>query len=214
MTLSTALVVLALLGADPAVDPSIPPPVVTPPRAEAPRMITAPQWASLPGYADLERFFPRDAQVFDVAGKATIECVVRADGALVNCAVLDENPVGWGFGAATVAAADAFRMRPTVGGRSVEGARVRVPVRWTLDGSLDNSAVCAVFEAARPGPDRKARVAAFQAAIEAQGEEPKVAKARAKYEADKATNLGKAYPERMSGLLAHCQSAAAATRVP
>ncbi|NEX93858.1 energy transducer TonB [Caulobacter sp. 17J65-9] len=171
------------------------------------RVVTKPDWASVPRYQDLEPFYPAEAAQFEVAGRGVIECRVRADGTLEACAVSEETPSGWGFGAATLAVAQFFRMRPV--GESLAGGRVRVPLRWTPEGNPDNRRLCAAFEAGRPGRDRKARIAAFQAAMEAEGEEPGMAKARANYLPDVADRLNRAYPERMADLLAQCRAAKA-----
>jgi protein TonB len=54
------------------------------------------------GSAHAEDSYPTRAANDEVEGVATIECTVQPDGALADCLVLNEKPVGYGFGAATV----------------------------------------------------------------------------------------------------------------
>jgi len=115
------------------------PPVVTstPPPPPAPHVsvITKPDWIRKPDASDLERYYPPAAKERGTEGRATVECTVKGDGTLTDCSVVSEDPSGSGFGNATVRAASRFKMRPkTVDGAAVAGARVRIPLRWTLSG--------------------------------------------------------------------------------
>ncbi len=48
------------------------------------------------------------------------------------CEVVGEDPAGLGFGEAAVAAAAAFAVNPwSDDGRPVDGARIRIPIRFT-----------------------------------------------------------------------------------
>jgi protein TonB len=104
---------------------------VTPP--PGPTMIKNPDWVSRPTAAQLGRVYPDRAVDKDVSGAATLLCGVAADGSMVGCTVIDEAPKGWRFGQAALAAARYFKMSPrTVDGQVVEGAKVRIPIVFTL----------------------------------------------------------------------------------
>lgn len=72
-----------------------------------------------------------DAGVKEGVGVA--DCLVTPDGRLVDCHVAREAPADLGFGPAAVKVVGVMQMDPwTPEGRPVAGARVRVPVRFTL----------------------------------------------------------------------------------
>ncbi|ADL00840.1 energy transducer TonB [Brevundimonas subvibrioides] len=74
---------------------------------------------------------PPEARRRRVAGRASVNCVIRPDTRLEGCRVVSESPQGLGFGdAATRVAETYFRFRPptTASGRSVEGFRATVVV--------------------------------------------------------------------------------------
>lgn len=96
-------------------------------------IITRPNWAARPSGEDLARLYPAAAKAAGLPGRATLQCAVTAAGTLTRCSVASEAPEGAGFGAATLALADRFRMTPqTADGRPVDGGVVRVPVLWRL----------------------------------------------------------------------------------
>lgn len=104
---------------------------------DEPSVITKPEWARKPDASSLLRWYPDAARRQGLAGRATVECTVTAEGLLTGCAVLSESPPGYGFGEATVQAAKDFRMKPqTVDGTPVTGAVVRIPLRWTFSGEM------------------------------------------------------------------------------
>lgn len=99
-------------------------------------VITNPDWVRYPKSVDLFRLYPQAAAAQHVAGRTKALCHVLADGALDACVVTEECPQGYGFGRATLTAAQDFQMRPkTVDGVPVEGGTVLVPMTWTLDAS-------------------------------------------------------------------------------
>lgn len=99
--------------------------------APPPLIYETPGWARRPSAVDIGRVYPRAALRQGVGGKAIIGCKVVANGTLSECAVVAEEPVGMGFGEATLALAPLFQMRPQANGRPVEGSRVRIPVIFT-----------------------------------------------------------------------------------
>lgn len=78
-------------------------------------------------------FVPPEARRQRRAGRAAINCVIRADTRLDQCRVVSESPSGFGFGDAGVRVAEThFRFRPptTASGSAVEDFRVTVTVNF------------------------------------------------------------------------------------
>lgn len=108
-----------------AAAPAEPAPIMT--------VITRPSWQRKPNGAQLMNAYPNRAITAGVEGAATLQCAVRLDGTLTQCAVVSESPGGYGFGRAALGLSRYFRMNPgAVNGRSIDGARVDVGVRFTL----------------------------------------------------------------------------------
>jgi TonB family protein len=98
-------------------------------RTAGPDVVTAPDWLRKPSLDDLARFYPADPG--GIGGRAKISCIVTARGTLDRCTVLSETPPGRGFGAAALALAPMFMMRPmAVNGEPVGGATVVVPINF------------------------------------------------------------------------------------
>lgn len=119
------------LSAPPTPTP-IPVAVDPPPAPPTPSVITNPVWLEQPDARDFARYYPDRATERDMEGRATIECIVGADGRL-SCTVVSEDPPGYGFGEATLRAARHFRIAPaTRDGVPTSGARIRRTIRWQL----------------------------------------------------------------------------------
>jgi protein TonB len=98
------------------------------------KRITDPVWLAVPDDATLAQLFPAPATRKSVnSGQGTADCTVAADGTLQAChAYGDGDPAGLGFSEAAVKAAGTMRMSPwTAAGGPVDGAQVRIPIRFT-----------------------------------------------------------------------------------
>lgn len=104
--------------------------------AEAARrnaVVTEPDWLEQPTGEDIGRHYPKLASRLNIDGRAIVSCRVDSYGALEACAEESAEPSGLGFGEAAMALTKQFRMTPrTVDGRPVEGASVRIPIRFTM----------------------------------------------------------------------------------
>jgi protein TonB len=116
---------------------------IMPPQAEPPAavgtapiaVLTQPVWLKLPASAWFEKFYPPQAAKAHIEGRSTIRCKVDRQGRLVDCFVVQEEPVDAGFGDAALKLAPYFAMRPrTQDGQSVEGGIVNIPIRFQLPG--------------------------------------------------------------------------------
>jgi len=93
-------------------------------------MLTEPQWAQAPSFADLAQAYP--AEGAGAEGYAVAHCRVDAAGALSRCVVAKELPMKHGFGKAAVALTAKFRIAPQTMAGAPHGAPVEVdvPVRF------------------------------------------------------------------------------------
>ena len=90
-------------------------------------------WLDVPDADDYTRLYPSRAWAEDVGGQVTLDCIVNGDGRL-SCAVTAEDPIGYGFGDATLRAAREMRVaRETSDGQPTAGGRVGRTVRWRTE---------------------------------------------------------------------------------
>jgi protein TonB len=98
-----------------------------------PSVISNPRWIRQPSGEQLMRAYPQRAIRAEVAGSASLTCVVQTSGAVSACVVTSETPGGYGFGRAAQSLSREFRISPrTVDGQAVDGARVNINLRFTL----------------------------------------------------------------------------------
>jgi TonB family protein len=113
---SHLLLVLAtglLLGAAPASD------------------IQRPDWKTKPAGEAISRVYPDAAMRQGEGGKVVLGCTVAVSGLLGDCAVVSEDPPGFGFGKAALSLTAEMTMNPAkVRGRPIEST-VRIPLSFT-----------------------------------------------------------------------------------
>jgi protein TonB len=110
----------------------IPVAVDPPPAPPNPAVLTGMNWVERPTGQDFARNYPHDALRNNIEGRAILDCLVGADGRL-SCIVLSEEPVGQGFGEASLRVARSFRAAlQTRDGRTTAGGRARVPITWRI----------------------------------------------------------------------------------
>jgi TonB family protein len=97
------------------------------------KRIVDPEWLTRPDASGLSQMFPPIAAAKGVTtGLGYADCTLAADGALVDCRPSGGDPAELGFSEAAAKAASAMRMSPwTDNGGPVDGASVRLPVRFT-----------------------------------------------------------------------------------
>jgi protein TonB len=114
-----------MIGIPVAVDP--------PPAPPNPNILTNVVWLERPSANEFLRVYPAEARAQGLEGRATLDCLVAADGR-ISCAVAHEDPPGHGFGEAAIRAARHFRMAPvTRDNIPTAGGRTRLTIRFRAD---------------------------------------------------------------------------------
>ena len=92
---------------------------------------TAPQrpdWIVKPLW-EMARVNPLKARAHKVDGSVTLSCVVDKQNRARHCEILNESPLNYGFGAATLRLSAWFRIKPpVVNGQPQHNVRVRIPI--------------------------------------------------------------------------------------
>ncbi len=90
-------------------------------------------WLRRPTGEQVAEVYPRAAENTKTSGLAVMGCSVTASGAMNDCAIVREVPIGQGFGQAALKLSKYFLMAPTTpDGRSVAGSHVDIPIRFVI----------------------------------------------------------------------------------
>lgn len=97
-------------------------------------VVGKPRWIAAPTADVMHAAIPASAVAAGVTtARVVMGCQIKPDGALGDCAVESEDPVGHGFGAATLGISPAFRVSIwTSEGLPTIGAKVTVPIRYEI----------------------------------------------------------------------------------
>jgi hypothetical protein len=97
------------------------------------KRIAAPSWVTGLDPTAIGKMFPSEAAAKGVtSGLGFADCTVGPDGALADCHPAPGEPADLGFSEAAAKAAPEMRLSPwTTNGGPVDGAAVRVPIRFT-----------------------------------------------------------------------------------
>lgn len=133
------------------------------------KYLTNPVWENTPTFSQVVAAYPARARSANKSGRVSLDCTLGADGFFSSCLVMNEEPVGYGFGAAAAELAKSFKTSPTLPeGRSVLGGVVKVPFAFTTRmlspnaGTLSEPVLTAV-------PSNRDLVAAFPRAARSAG---------------------------------------------
>lgn len=116
--------IMALAIAEPADGPLQPGPITLDPT----------MFIERPSAIDLQRALERrlSTRAYAYGGPlhVTLACAVRKDGSLDACSVAEESPTGLGAGEVGLRLAREFKLPAEIGGKSVEGGQIRIPLTF------------------------------------------------------------------------------------
>lgn len=95
-------------------------------------VIRNPSWSRQPSAAQMMDAYPKRALQADVAGSASLNCLVLPTGFVTDCNVTRETPGGYNFGRAAQGLSRYFRINPRTVDGAAEGSRVSINLRFTL----------------------------------------------------------------------------------
>lgn len=100
----------------------------------AQRKLSRPRWIRQLDPARIQAIFPKAAADAGVkSGLGVVECIVQPDGRLGGCKAVREDPAGLGFGDSALQVAAIMQLNPwSDDGRPVDGASIRLPVKFDL----------------------------------------------------------------------------------
>lgn len=140
-TVAAAGAAWAQAGAPSAGPPTASPSAASAPPASGPAPVTKPRWIQLPTNQELAWFYPPQALIeahsglTAIKGAAGVACTVTAQGGLADCAVKQEKPRGYGFGAAALKVTRYFHMQPVdQDGQPVAGRPCNVVIFFSVNG--------------------------------------------------------------------------------
>lgn len=107
-------------------------PVASAPPPPTPGAVTRPSWIERPSAWEFQRYFPRWAYVLELQGDVSLDCLVSPEGRL-DCSIVSEDPIGFGFGEAALRIFRSFRMAPmTLDGVPTAGGRYRARIPFRI----------------------------------------------------------------------------------
>jgi hypothetical protein len=112
----------------------------SPSRPVSPQTVTRGHIVQLPTKPQMEALFPERASREGMAGKVQVRCEVMLDQRLTHCAVIAEEPVGYGFGDAGLRAATYYAVTPPLlNGRPVSGTNIVLRFRFLAPAPLETA---------------------------------------------------------------------------
>lgn len=124
------------------------------PPAEVPGYVPDIAWDATPSASAVAAVYPAAARALGLSGAAGLECRLAEGGRLSECEVIDETPMGLGFGQAVQSLVPQFRAAPvTTGGAALgPGRRVRVGVSFLVGERHAGLGLCQATLLARQAP--------------------------------------------------------------